>query len=111
MEHRTTISLAAKLIEALENRLQTLAKKSERPRVNSRGLAAPLHIVVLRLFSARVPRVEPLGTNWGHPDRWRGSSAPKIFKEAYATEELVAELDSPSAGARPGRALVRFRPG
>jgi hypothetical protein len=52
MEHRTTISLAAKLIEALENRLQTLAKESERPRAITGGLAAPLHIVVLLLFSA-----------------------------------------------------------
>jgi hypothetical protein len=33
--------------------------------------------------------LNPLGTNWGHPDRWRGSSVPKILKEAYATEELV----------------------
>jgi hypothetical protein len=30
-----------------------------------------------------------LGTNWGHPDGWPGSPAPKIFKESYATEELV----------------------
>jgi hypothetical protein len=63
----------------------------------------------------RVSRALTLDTNWGHADRWRRTFSPEDLqpedpREAYATDELVAELDSPSNGARPGRALVRFGP-
>jgi hypothetical protein len=97
------------LIEALENRLQTLAKESERPRVIAGGLAAPLHIVVLLLFSA-CPARWTLGHELGPSRQVARKFSPEDLQGGLRDRGARGELDSPSAGARPGRALVRFRP-